>query len=128
MEAQLELPYRILVGLEVGYMPRAYADTINSVCTGFGWYNGQTASLISAAIGDALALRPSIGFRPFPREGFEVVVGYTLAVLGGGLSSAEIIQSASGVLSDICLGNVDQQHASQREHARASQCRDRSIY
>lgn len=96
IQGVLELPYRIQLAGEVGWMPAGYLDLVNAVCTGFGWYDATTASLISAALGNALVMRAAVGWRPFPSEGFEVRAGYTAALLGGGLSGAEAIESVTG--------------------------------
>lgn len=96
VEGVLELPYRIQIAGEIGWMPPGYVDLVNAVCTGFGWYDPTTASLIRAALEDALVLRIGVGFRPFPHEGFEIRAGYTAAILGGGLSAAEAIEATTG--------------------------------
>lgn len=92
----LELPYRIQIAAEIGWMPPAYLDAINAVSTSAGWYSTTDASLISAALDNALVARLAVGWRPFPSEGFEVRAGYTGAFLGGGLSGADAIQAATG--------------------------------
>jgi hypothetical protein len=96
VQALLELPHRIQLAAEVGWMPRSYVELINEVCTGFGWYDDATAALIGAALDNALVLRAAAGWRPFPSEGFEVRVGYTAALLGGGLSATEAVEAVTG--------------------------------
>lgn len=95
-DAQLELPLRILLRLHFGWMPPAYIDAINGVATGFNWYNTATANLVSAAVDHAFVFRSGLGFRPFPGEGFELSAGYTMVMGGGSLTSAEVIEAASG--------------------------------
>jgi hypothetical protein len=92
----IELPYRIQIAPEIGWMPGGYLDAINAVATGAGWYSSTDAALIRAALENALVVRLAIGWRPFPSEGFEIRVGYTGAFLGGGLSGAEAIEAATG--------------------------------
>jgi len=77
-------------------MPPGYLDLINAVSTGAGWYDQTPASLVSAALENAPALRIAVGFRPFPSEGFEIRAGYTAAMLGGCLSAAEAIEAVTG--------------------------------
>lgn len=96
VQGLLELPYRIQLAAEVGWLPSSYVELINEVCTGFGWYDDATASLIGAALENALVLRVAAGWRPFPAEGFEVRVGYTTALLGGGLSATEAVEAVTG--------------------------------
>jgi hypothetical protein len=96
LQGVLELPYRIQLAAEIGWMPPGYLELINAVSTGAGWYDQTTASLVSAALENALVLRIAVGFRPFPSEGFEIRAGYTAAMLGGGLSAAEAIEAVTG--------------------------------
>jgi hypothetical protein len=96
-EAVVELPGRLLVGLHLGFMPAGYVRLMNEVATGFGWYDEQTASLIQSGLERSLILRASVGWRPFPRAGFELWGGYTLGALGGGLSAADLIEAVTGL-------------------------------
>ena len=96
----LELPYRLQLQAEVGYMPREYLDAVNEFCVAVGCYDDLEAELISAAFGDALVLRGGLGWRPLPAEGFEFGAGYTAALLGGGLSRAEAVEAATDTTFD----------------------------
>jgi hypothetical protein len=42
-----------------------------------------------------LVLRPSFGWRPFRDYGFEVMGGYTLALLGGSVSGLSLIEAGA---------------------------------
>jgi hypothetical protein len=102
-----ELPYRILLQLDLGFMPEPYAATINDFLKAIGTYDETVSQLISAALGNSFVMRAAAGFRPFERHGFEVLAGYTLVTLGGSLSGAEVLQtllqekgSASRIPSD----------------------------
>ncbi|MBI2896904.1 MAG: hypothetical protein HYY06_25320 [Deltaproteobacteria bacterium] len=95
-EATAELPYRILAHVSVGWLPSPYVDLINDIVIAFGGYDETTAELVEAALQDSFVLRLAAGYRPFERAGFEVLAGYTLAALGGGLSTAEVAEAASG--------------------------------
>ncbi|HJK98944.1 MAG TPA: hypothetical protein RMF84_17110 [Polyangiaceae bacterium LLY-WYZ-14_1] len=92
----LELPKRLLLRAQAGWMPPAYLEVINDVSTGFDWYSDATAALIEAAVDDAFILRLSVGWRPFENEGFELTGGYTLLLGGGGVTSTEAIEAATG--------------------------------
>ena len=92
----LELPYRLRVGLSVGVLPAPYVDVINAVVVGLGGYDEVTAALIEATIKNSLIIHTDLGWRPFPKQGFFFNTGYQLATLGGGLSGAEVIEAAVG--------------------------------
>ena len=94
-EATLELPSRLLFQTEIGWMPRPYVALINTSLVELGAYDDTTATLIESALGNSMIVRLSAGYRPFARAGFEVFAGYTLAVLGGGLSGREVIEAVS---------------------------------
>lgn len=96
LEAQIELPLRMLARVHVGWMPPAHVSVINAVATGFDWYDDATADLVSAAIDGALVLRLSGGWRPVDTWGLEVSAGYTLITGGGSVTSAEALEIATG--------------------------------
>lgn len=91
-----ELPHRVLVSGEVGWMPGPYVDLINATAKAFNAYDDVTADVIASAIQNSLVLRPSVGWRPFRKSGFEVMGGYTLVLLGGSVSAVEAIEAATG--------------------------------
>ncbi len=95
-DAHLEIPYRILFALHLGWMPPAYVDVINGVSTAAGWYDPQVATLVSAALEGAFVMRLAVGFRPLEDEGFEIHAGYSLIAAGGSVTSAEAVQAATG--------------------------------
>lgn len=107
-----ELPHRILLSAEAGWMPGPYVDAVNATAQAFGAYNDVTADVVRSAISNSLVLRPSIGWRPFADHGFEVMAGYTLVMLGGSLSAIEAIEAATGQAvsaqgsSDIAIASV----------------------
>ena len=94
-QAWLEGPWRLQAELEVGWMPRAYAYTIDDALQVFGVYPEQVSLLIREALDSSLVLRPSLGWRPFPSLGLELGVGYTYVSLGGGLSPREVIETVA---------------------------------
>ena len=77
-------------------MPSGYADAINGVLVAAGAYDQTTADLIGAALKSSLIWRLHAGWRPFKKRGAYFELGYGLAALGGGLSSAEAIAAVTG--------------------------------
>jgi hypothetical protein len=96
-QATLELPYRILVQGEVGVLPGAYVNAIDGVLTGAGAYDATTSALVRSTLQNSLVVRASAGFRPFSGHGLEIMGGYTLASLGGGVSARQAVEAISGV-------------------------------
>jgi hypothetical protein len=96
-----EGPARLRARVGVGFMPGPYLDTINSLSTGFGWYDDVTASLISAALKNSVIIHPQLGWRPVKKLGFHFGAGYQVAALGGSLSTAELIEAVTGTELDI---------------------------
>lgn len=102
----VELPYRLLLALEVGWVQPGYVALANDVVVAAGGYDRATARIVQAALADSVLLRASGGWRPFARAGFEVFAGYTLALLGGGRSTAEMIESLSDPLREYAVVEV----------------------
>jgi hypothetical protein len=96
LKGTVEGPLRLRYSISGGVMPGPYLDLINTVCTGFGWYDDATADLISAALQNSIVIRNHVGWRPFPKRGFQFELGYGLITLGGGLSGSEVIAAATG--------------------------------
>ncbi len=92
-EANVELPARILVRGGIGVMPSAYSDTIVNLLGDFSVLNAFDQALLNTAIQNAVVARVSAGWRPFPRLGFEALVGYTLITIGGGVSSTDVVDA-----------------------------------
>jgi hypothetical protein len=92
-EATVELPLRILLQGDLGWMPAPYSNTIVDVLNAFGAINSFEQQLLKEAIQNSLVARLSAGWRPFPALGLEVLAGYTLVTVGGGLSGADVIQA-----------------------------------
>ncbi|MEP7120255.1 MAG: hypothetical protein ABJE95_05055 [Byssovorax sp.] len=93
----LELPYRILLQGEVGVLPAAYVNGIDSVLTGAGAYDATTSALVRSTLQSSLVVRASAGFRPFSTHGLEIMGGYTLTSLGGGVSARTAVEAAAGI-------------------------------
>jgi hypothetical protein len=92
-EANVELPYRILVRGAVGWMPSAYSDAIIDVLGDFGVFDSFEQTLVQATLQNSLVARLSAGWRPFPRLGLELLVGYTLLTLGGSVTGSDVVDA-----------------------------------
>jgi hypothetical protein len=82
----------------VGLLPGAYVDVINSIVVAFGGYDEDEAELVASALQDSLVLRLQGGWRPLEDVGFYFEGGYTVATLGGGVASEDLLSTlgASG--------------------------------
>ena len=96
VDAQLEMPHRILSRAHLGMMPPGYIDVINATATGLDFYDDATADLIAAAVEQTIVVRIGAGYRPLAHRGLELGLGYTLAFGGGSLTSSDNIAQASG--------------------------------
>ena len=101
----VELPHRILLSAEAGWMPSPYASFINAVAQSFDAYNDETAQIIESAITGAFVFRPSIGFRPSADLELEILAGYTLLVLSEDITGIDIIKDAVRRSSSSITGN-----------------------
>ncbi len=93
VESTVELPYRLLGQISLGWMPGAYSNTVIDVLGDFGAINSFEQSLIKAAIDNSFVLRLSLGWRPFSTLGLEVFGGYTLLTAGGSVTGADVVDS-----------------------------------
>jgi hypothetical protein len=90
-EGNVELPYRILARADVGWMPSPYSNTIVDVIGDLGAINSFEENLLKLSIQNSFVARLAAGWRPFPKLGFEALVGYTLVTVGGGVSGTDVI-------------------------------------
>src|SRR4029079_4566983 len=86
-QATLEVPYRFLFQGEIGVLPAAFVNAVDGALVGAGAYTANTSELVRGGLGNSLVVRLSGGWRPFADHGFEIMGGYTLTSLGGGLSA-----------------------------------------
>ncbi len=101
LRASLEGPLRLRATLGVGYLPGGYVDVINAFEQEIGSYDQATADFIRQTIGDSIVVRATLGWRPFRKEGFYFELGYTFGGLGGGVTTQELVEAATGLaLSD----------------------------
>ncbi|MGD0525895.1 MAG: hypothetical protein ABSE49_12165 [Polyangiaceae bacterium] len=92
-EGTLELPYRILVQADLGWMPAPYANTIIDVLGDFGAIDSFQQSLLESAIQNSFVARLSAGWRPFPKLGLEILGGYTLVTAGGAVTGTDVVDA-----------------------------------
>lgn len=92
-EGTLELPYRILLQADVGWMPSPYSHTIVDLLDAFGAINTFEEALLKTAIQSSFVGRVSAGWRPFPSLGLEVLGGYTVLTAGGGVNGADVVDA-----------------------------------
>jgi hypothetical protein len=92
-EGTIELPYRILLQGDLGWMPAPYSNTIIDLLNAFGAINTFEQDLLKAAIQNSLVARISAGWRPFPALGLEVLAGYTLLAIGGSVTGSDVVDS-----------------------------------
>lgn len=75
----------------MGYLPRAYVRTINSVVVKVGGYDQATAELVQAALQSSMVLRSHFGWSPFQTFGPYAEVGYGFVSLGGSATTGEVL-------------------------------------
>lgn len=101
-----EGPGRLRVIGSVGMLPDHYLDSINAVAVDQKWYDGPTSRLIDGALQRAVVVRAHLGWRPFPKAGFQFELGYSWMGLGGGLTAAEAIYAKNGYDLEDYLGDA----------------------
>lgn len=92
-EAMAELPFRVLLRGDVGFMPTPYSNTIVDLLGDFSVLTSFQEALLKLAIQNSLVASLSAGWRPFPALGLEVLAGYTLVTIGGGVSGTDVIDA-----------------------------------
>lgn len=96
-KSYVEIPYGINFSFGIGYLPKLYVETINDIVVSFDGYDENTADLIENSISDSLILSCAVGYKPFKNYGFYFDFGYFIAMLGGNVSSSELIAIVTGI-------------------------------
>ena len=94
--ASLELPARLLLQLEAGWMPPGYGAAINGMVQAFAGYDDAIGGLIDQSFGNAAVVRAAGGWRPFPSVGFEIFGGYTYVGLSGSVAPEDVARVVGG--------------------------------
>jgi hypothetical protein len=95
-QASIEIPGRILLQGDLGWMPPGYGSAINGLVQSFGAYDPEVGALVSGALDGAFVARLSAGWRPFPSAGFEITGGYTYIGLSGSVDAADVAGALGG--------------------------------
>jgi hypothetical protein len=90
-----ESPQRIRASFSAGAMPGAYVDLTNAAMTGFDIYSETVAEIIDKALRRSLVLHTQVGFRPLPRRGLHLDLGYQALVLGGDSTDLSVFAEAT---------------------------------
>lgn len=104
--ASLELPARLLLQLEAGWMPPGYGAAINGLVKSFAGYDDEIGNLIDQSFDDAVVVRAAGGWRPFPSAGFEIFGGYTFVGLQGSVAPEDVASVVGGEFATQVAGQL----------------------
>lgn len=96
-QGTLKLPYGFLFQAELGALPSFYVDAVDGALVSANVYSEAVSSLVTSGLDDSFVMRLSAGMRPFRGHGFEILGGYTLTTLGGGVSARTALEAVAGV-------------------------------
>ena len=96
----VELPGRLLLSLELGWMPAAYGSAVVGIIETFGKENNILGRVVEDSLADSFVFRASGGWRPFPSAGFEIWLGYTTIVVSGAAPPDVVAGVIGGELHD----------------------------
>jgi hypothetical protein len=88
-------PFGLELSGNVGTLPGAYADVINSVAVSMGGYDEQTAELIRKSLRSSLVLSTAAGYDVVSR--LRLHADYTIVSLGGATTTPDIVATVAGV-------------------------------
>lgn len=109
-ELSVELPGRILAQVHVGWMPELYSQALTDTLEDAGVYDADVGDLVDGAVRGATTWRLAAGWRPFPRAGLELTVGYAHVALDGGTNVSELVPLVTPDVAEELqneLGNAD---------------------
>ena len=86
-QLSLEIPARILLQAELGWMPGFYSSAIVGMIERFGDENALVGAVADDALSNSFVFRIGAGWRPFPSAGFEILGGYTTVATSGDASA-----------------------------------------
>lgn len=104
-----EVPGRVLFQVGLGVLPGGYVNAIDGFLTAVKAYDQSVSKVVKGSLGNSFVLKASMGWRPFPSAGFEMLGGYTLMTMGGSAAASDVIdavlaQGATGVALPAGLG------------------------
>ena len=94
-------PHGLRGRTSVGWLPSAYLALANDVAVELSSsypepYSEADAALVESALKDSLVWRIGAGWQPSAEHGFSIDVHYGLVTLGGGATTAEVVESTTG--------------------------------
>jgi hypothetical protein len=95
----LELPARILLQVELDWMPAAYGSAIVGMMDSVG-EESVYSPVVEAVLADSFVGRVSLGWRPFTDYGFEITAGYTGLAVSGDVPPETIIEIVDGFVEE----------------------------
>jgi hypothetical protein len=105
-QISLEIPGRILIQTELGWMPGFYGSAIVGLIESVGDNDALLSRVADDALSNSFVFRLSGGWRPFPKAGFEMYAGYTTVSLKGEASAATVSRLIDGQVGTL-LEQVD---------------------
>jgi hypothetical protein len=105
-ELSFELPGRVLAQVHLGWMPELYSHTLTDSLEDAGVYDSEISDLVDGAVRGATIWRLSAGWRPFPRAGLELTLGYAHVALDGATNSDEVIPLVPDDVADEIAAEV----------------------
>ena len=97
---------RVLMQVHLGWMPELYSNTLTNTLEDAGVYDQEIGNLVDGAVRGATIWRLAAGWRPFPRAGFELTVGYAHVALDGATNSDEVIPLVPADVADEIAAEV----------------------
>ena len=96
-EITLELPGRFLFGTGIGGVPNAYLSATTELVTALADLDGPETEVVTESLSGSWVARVFIGWRPAPRRGFFIRLGYAAVNLSGRLDDATSIALVTGL-------------------------------
>jgi hypothetical protein len=90
-EATLEVPGRLLLQVHVGWMPDLYGHALTDTLEDAGAIDARSGALVDGAVRGATTWRLAAGWRPLPKSGLELTVGYAHIAGNGQTSTGELL-------------------------------------
>jgi hypothetical protein len=103
----LEIPGRILLQAELGWMPGFYGSAIVGMIEAFGDEDALLGDVARDALSNSFVFRLSGGWRPFPSAGFEILAGYTTIGTSGTASPDVVARVVDGEVARVLRNEVE---------------------